>query len=195
MNVNEHPGAYLSRLQETIAAIPTKHLSSLIEKIAALIGTEKTIYIAGNGGNAATASHMACHLSKTMLGKHPREKRQSQRLRVFSLNENIPLLTAWGNDDGYDHIFSQQLENIGRAGDLLIVLTGSGNSQNILELLTVAKKLKMDTYAFLGFDGGKTKPLVRDCIIIPSDDHGIIEDMHMIFVHLIVDWFKQRQNT
>lgn len=190
MELSTHPQNYLLRLKKTMDSLDQSKIVDLIEKIRSLIGTDRTVFIAGNGGSASTGSHMACDLGKTILGKKPREN--ESRLRTICLNDSIPLMTAWGNDEGYEHIFSEQLRNIGKSGDLLIIITGSGNSANIVEVVKRAKEMNVETYGILGFDGGKVKDLLDDYLLVDSDDYGVVEDIHMILVHLITDWLKRR---
>lgn len=188
--LKNHPGNYINKLKKTLGLINKNSILELITKINSLIGTGHTIFIAGNGGSATTSSHMACDLSKTILGKSPHKN--TKRLKVISLNDNIPLMTAWANDEGYEYIFSEQLKNLGKAKDYLIIITGSGNSKNLLNLIETAKRLKIETFGIFGFDGGKAKKTVNKHILVPSNDYGIIEDAHMIINHLITDWLKLR---
>lgn len=190
MELKNHPQDYIERLKKTLDSINQAKVMRLIEKIQSLIGTDRTVFIAGNGGSASTGSHMACDLGKTILGKNPREK--EERLRTICLNDNIPLMTAWGNDEGYEHIFSEQLRNLGKKHDILIIITGSGNSANIVEVAKTAQNMSIETYGILGFDGGKVKALLDEFLLVESDDYGIVEDMHMILVHLITDWLKKQ---
>lgn len=193
MELKDHPTDYLTRIKAALDALDTEKIAALIARLETMIGTDQTLYIAGNGGSASTSSHMMCDLSKTILGKKPREN--SKRLRVLSINDHIPLMTAWGNDEGYEYIFSEQLRNIGRKGDVLLIITGSGNSKNILEVISVAKSLGMHTVGFLGFDGGKAKAMLDEHIIVDSFDYGIVEDVHHIFNHLITDWLKKKNGV
>jgi D-sedoheptulose 7-phosphate isomerase len=190
MELKNHSQDYFNRLKNAMDAVDQAKIADLIEKIQSMIGTDRTIFIAGNGGSAATGSHMACDFGKTILGKNPRER--ENRLRTICLNDNIPLMTAWGNDEGYEHIFSEQLRNLGKKDDFLIIITGSGNSANILEVARSAQKMGIKTYGILGFDGGAVKDLLDDFLLIESNDYGIVEDMHMILVHLITDWLKRQ---
>lgn len=188
MNKKHQTQDYLDRLIIALRALPVNAIDELKQKIRNMIGTEKTIFICGNGGSASTASHMTCDFSKTILGKEP--IKNTKRLRVISLNDPIPVMTAWGNDEGYENIFSQQLENLGRRGDMLIVITGSGNSANIIAAVKTAKKIGMETIGLLGFGGGKVKGLLHSSIIVDSSDYGIVEDTHHILNHLITDYLK-----
>lgn len=187
--MKNHSKEYIERLTTVLENLDTKKLDLLKKKVQQLIGTNKTLFICGNGGSASTSSHMACDFSKTILGKNPRTN--SKRLRVISLNDCIPTMTAWGNDEGYEHIFSEQLKSLGKKGDLLIVITGSGNSANILEVVKVAKKLGIESFGLLGFGGGKVKTLLTDALVVDSSDYGLVEDTHHIINHLITDYFKK----
>lgn len=190
IDIANHPKKYFKKLKKAIDSVDKKGISMLIDKIHSAIGTERTLFIAGNGGSASTASHMACDFGKTILGKNPREK--SKRLRAICLNDNVPLMTAWGNDEGYEHIFSQQLVNLAKKDDFLIIITGSGNSSNVIEAIKTAKNIGVKTYGILGFDGGEAKNILDEYLLIKSDDYGVIEDIHMILVHLITDWLKKQ---
>jgi len=181
---------YFKMLNKAAQKIEIDSIGEVIKILEKKFNLKKTIFIAGNGGSAATASHMVCDLNKTVLGKTPKQERK--RFRVICLNDNIPLLTAIGNDLSYELVFSEPLRNYGRKGDLLLVITGSGNSKNVIEAVRVAKILRMDTVAFLGFDGGKVRNLVDKFILVPFYDYGVVEDLHMVLVHLITFYFKER---
>lgn len=190
MKIKDHPQDYLRRLEKVLKNIDRNKLALLIEEIASFSKSDKTIFIAGNGGSAGTASHMACDLGKTVLIDGLGDK--AYRLRVVSLTDNVPLITALANDYGYEHIFSEQLKSFGRGGDMLIVLTGSGNSPNIIQAVLTAKSLGIDTYGLLGFGGGKVKEILDDMLIIDSDDYGLVEDTQLVIDHLITDWFRNQ---
>lgn len=132
---------------------------------------------------------MACDLSKTSLGKAAREAHKN--LRVISLNDSVPVLTAWSNDKEYKYIFSEQLANLGNKGDLLIIISASGNSQNILEAIHTAKTMEIETFGLLGFDGGKAKEEVDEYLVAESFDYGIVEDTHSILNHFLTECLKQ----
>jgi D-sedoheptulose 7-phosphate isomerase len=189
MKINKHPQNYFDRLKKAMDSVDQSKVSEFIKRIHSIIGTEITIFIAGNGGSASTSSHMACDLSKTILGSTPRKK--EVRLRVICLNESVPLMTAWSNDEGYEHIFSEQIRSLGRKNDILFVITGSGNSKNMVAAIHAAKNRGMATFGILGFDGGKAKKLLDDYLLVKSKDYGIVEDMHMVMVHLVTDWLKK----
>lgn len=181
---------YLAALQKLSRQLDIERIVEIIKILERKLNQGKTIFIAGNGGSASTASHMVCDLNKTVLGKNPKSARK--RFRVLSLSDNVPSLTAIGNDLSYDLIFSEPLKNYGQKGDLLLIITGSGNSKNIIEAIKTAKSLRMETAAFLGFDGGKTKNLVDGYVLIPSFDYGPVEDFHLILNHLITTYLKEK---
>ncbi len=120
--------------------------------LRAAFETGSRVFIAGNGGSAATASHMACDLAKTTLGKST--TLPTKRIKAIALTDNMPLITAWGNDVSYDCVFAEQLRNLAEAGDLLVVISASGNSPNVIEALKAAKEIGMKTVGLLGFEGG-----------------------------------------
>ncbi len=161
-------------------------IARLADQIVIAEKKGREIFVMGNGGSAATASHWATDLSKTAyVAGRP-------MIRCRSLSENIPYLTAIGNDLSFDDIFSRQLENILTLGDLVILISGSGNSKNLIKACLWAKKKKAQTVGILGFDGGKLKKMVDLPIIVPSTQYGVIEDMHMAIGHILTFYLKQR---
>jgi len=147
------------------------------------------VFIIGNGGSAATASHMACDLAKSVLGRA--NQPQTPRFRAIALTDNMPLVTAWGNDASYELVFAEQLRNLANSGDLLVVITGSGNSTNIVEAVRAARELGVTAIGLLGFEGGAVRALLDHSVIVPSNNYGYIEDAHMILNHLVTEYFKR----
>jgi D-sedoheptulose 7-phosphate isomerase len=177
---------YLTRLSALIELIPIERIEAVGEVVYGAYRHDKQLFIVGNGGSASTASHMAADLSKnTITANRP-------RFRVMSLNDNIPLLTALANDAGYDRIFSEQLVNLIRPGDVLLVISGSGNSPNVVNALNYAQDRGATTIAFLGFDGGAALPLADEYVLVPDDDYGRIEDVHLILNHALTAYFRRR---
>lgn len=171
----------------------SKYLSKLlgnldfkaVEKVANLIirqsGRGKTIYIIGNGGSASTASHFATDLMHcSLIGHRP-------IIRAISLSDNTSLITAIGNDKGYEQIFSKQLERVADKGDILMAISASGNSRNLIEAFKRAKNMGMTTVALLGFDGGKMLKLADHVIHVrtPMGEYGPVEDTHLFLDHMI----------
>jgi len=178
--------SYMCELKKTIDNLPIKDVEKVAEIIFNAYSNDKQIFIIGNGGSASTASHFSCDLNKGTLKRVYDD--DEKRLRVISLTDNVSLLTAYGNDLGYDDIFSQQLKNLVNKGDVLIAITGSGNSRNILKGIEAAKKAKATVIGILGFKGGKAKEIVDYCIIVPSEHYGRIEDVQMILAHVISNY-------
>jgi len=138
---------------------------------------ERSIFVFGNGGSAALASHFACDLGKgTVNGS-------KKRFRVLALTDNVPLMTAWANDSKYEDIFAEQLANFARPGDIAFAISGSGNSPNVLHALRTAKNIGSTTVGLGGFAGGKMRGLCDACIVIPCDNMQIIEDLHLCVAH------------
>ncbi|MDP9341759.1 MAG: SIS domain-containing protein [Actinomycetota bacterium] len=147
------------------------------------------VFVMGNGGSAATASHMAVDLGKTVL---PIQSNGTRRFRVTSLTDNVPWITAVANDLGYEQVFAEQLRNHVAPGDVVIAITGSGNSPNVVEGVRVASDHGATTVALLGFDGGVVKDMVDLHVLVRSDHYGFIEDVHAMLSHLVTAFFKTR---
>jgi D-sedoheptulose 7-phosphate isomerase len=143
------------------------------------------IFIIGNGGSASTASHMAVDLAKgTQVKGYP-------SLRVISLTDNVGMITAWANDLAYEEVFTEQLKNLLSYKDVLIAISASGNSPNILSAVRYAKSRGAATVGFIGFGGGKLKDLVDVDITVSSHNYGVVEDFHLTLNHIISQFIKQ----
>ncbi len=165
-------------------------LNSIIDLLLKAYKSGNQVFIMGNGGSAAIASHFACDLGKGTL-KDPYDEKE-KRLKVISLTDNVPLMTAYSNDLAYEHVFSQQLKNLLNAGDVVIGISSSGNSKNVLNAIELAKKNKATTIGFVGFDGGKLIRLVDYKIWVNKSDYGIVEDTHSIMHHMICAIIRER---
>ena len=161
---------------------------NMFERVLHLVSSARrrgaTIYVAGNGGSAATASHWVndlCKATKKSAGLPP--------MRVIGLNDNVSWLTALANDEGYERVFSGQLENFARAGDLLIVISASGSSPNLLRAVEMAAERGVTTIAFLGFDGGVLKNKVDAYLWLPTEKgaYGVVESAHSLFCHILTE--------
>jgi D-sedoheptulose 7-phosphate isomerase len=167
--------------------------SAAVVRVAAVLqrarDTGGTIYLAGNGGSAATASHWANDLGKAT--KSPGAK----PIRVISLGDHLSWLTALANDEGYDRVFSGQLENLAQPGDVLVVISASGNSPNLVEAVRTARASGALTIGFLGFDGGVLKSLVDEYVWLPTPKgaYGPVEDAHMVVCHLLTTCLASRR--
>lgn len=177
--IKEHAKKYLEELVKSIDELPLQTIEKIANELKKAYRKNRHVFIMGNGGSAATASHFVCDLSKgTMVaGK--------KRFRVFGLTDNVPLMTAWGNDVSYEDIFKSQLEEIVGKGDIVIVFTGSGNSPNIIKAVRYANSAGAVTIGFTGFDGGKLKKYAKISLVAPSKNMERIEDIHLVLEHLI----------
>jgi D-sedoheptulose 7-phosphate isomerase len=140
------------------------------------------VFVFGNGGSAATASHFACDLGKSTSQRLPNGAR---RFRVIALTDNAPLLTAWANDSSFEDIFAEQLRNLVKPGDVVMAISASGNSANVLKALELGLREGAYTVGLAGFRGGKMKPLCHTCLVVPSKCTEVIEDVHMATCHAL----------
>jgi D-sedoheptulose 7-phosphate isomerase len=171
---------YLRNLVKVLKQNKSIEIYNLYNMILKTWKKNQSIFICGNGGSAANANHIANDLSIAAV------KNSKRGLKVESLASNSAIITCLANDYGYDKIFSKQLKNKGSKDDLLLVLSGSGNSKNILNAIKQAKKLKMNTFAILGFDGGKCKKISDKFINYKINDMQISEDLQMIIMNICV---------
>ena len=169
---------YIDTLGAVLRELPVEGLAETLRVLERAHLDRRHVFIAGNGGSAATASHMANDLQWGLarLGR--------PGLRAIALADNIPLLTAIANDRSYEDVFSVQLESLADAGDVLIVISGSGNSPNVVRAVEAARRKGLVTVGFLGMTGGKLRSMVDVPVVVPSDDYGPIEDLHLMFDHL-----------
>jgi D-sedoheptulose 7-phosphate isomerase len=179
---------YTAGFTSVIESIDPADIERLVTIVRRAFDEGRKVFVAGNGGSAATASHMACDLAKTTLGKA--RQLPARRIRAIALSDNVPLITAWGNDVGYDCVFAEQLRNLAEPADLLIVISASGNSPNIVEAVKVAREIGLRTVALLGFDGGAVCSLVDHAVVVHSSHFGYVEDAHSVISHLVTDLLK-----
>jgi D-sedoheptulose 7-phosphate isomerase len=175
---------YISEVSATLERLPIENIAQVVELLEEARLKAKRVFIFGNGGSAATASHFAADLSKGAISEG------KARMKAFALTDNVPLLTAWANDTVYENIFAEQLENLIEPGDIAIGISGSGNSPNVLNGVKVAKAKGATTIGFIGFDGGKLKNMVDICVIVPSHSVEQIEDIHLLLCHLITNCLR-----
>ena len=178
---------YLSHLRTVLEAIDLTSLQIWSDAIYEAWEKEQSVYIIGNGGSGTTASHMAEDLGKSTLREEDLRDESKRRLKVLSLTDNTGWLLAVGNDLGYDQVFVQQLMNYGQAGDLLIAISGSGNSPNVLEAGDWANRHDLKTFALTGFDGGKLRTLGQTGLHVPLDDMGMVQSVHLCLFHWVLN--------
>ena len=179
---------YLDRVQQIAQAVSAEEFSALVDAIVDAYHRERTVFIIGNGGSGANASHLCEDLGKGTLSDFEEQK----RLKVISLTDNTAYILAWGNDTSYDRIFTEQLKNLAAPGDLLIAISGSGNSPNILNAVAWANAHGLRTVGVTGYAGGTLRDLAGQGLHVPSMDMGIVEAVHGIFFHLLIDLLRER---
>ncbi|HEY5565143.1 MAG TPA: SIS domain-containing protein [Rhodothermia bacterium] len=175
---------HVERLCDVLTSLPFQDLSTAAGMLIDAAHHRTTVFVAGNGGSASTASHMACDLAKSA------QYGGGQGLRIVSLADNAALMTALGNDESFDEIFSRQLGMLGSEGDLLILISGSGRSPNCILAAERARTMGMKTIALLGMGGGPVAKLADVSIVVGSDDYGIIEDAHLAVNHIITECLR-----
>lgn len=175
---------YIDSLRNVLSRVKPDDLAGVIEALEQGYEGGAQIFLAGNGGSAATALHMANDLMKGV------RKAGGQGFRVISLTDNVATLTAIANDESYEEVFAGQLLELANPGDLLIVLSGSGNSPSIVRAIEVAKQMQVKTVGFLGMGGGRAAKMVELAVVVPADEYGPVEDVHLVFDHLITDYFQ-----
>ncbi|OGG14330.1 hypothetical protein A2773_03465 [Candidatus Gottesmanbacteria bacterium RIFCSPHIGHO2_01_FULL_39_10] len=181
---------YIKELKRCLDRLDRKKISEVIELLIVAYKKGKKIFILGNGGSASNASHIACDLGKGTLLRHYDDN--EKRFRVISLTDNVAYLTALANDISYEDIFVQQLRNLVDKGDLVMVLSGSGNSSNVIKAVKYAKKKGALTIGFLGFeDGGKLGKMVDTAVIVDSRSYGPCEDIQLVLDHIITGWISK----
>jgi D-sedoheptulose 7-phosphate isomerase len=171
--------AYLDEMRTTLTKLPLETIEQIVQVLKSARAQKKQVFLFGNGGSAATASHLAVDLTKGTIAP------DKPRLRAIALTDNVPLISAWANDTSYEDIFSQQLQNQVEPGDVVIGISGSGRSPNVLKALKLAKSVGATTIGLTGFDGGKMKDLVDLCVMVPGNSIEQVEDVHLMLGHVI----------
>ncbi len=183
---------YLAELKEVLAHLPLEQARRAADILFEAYQTDHGVFCFGNGGSAALASHMAADLGKSTHVPGPAPLKKVKRLRIISLTDNLPLITAWANDSSYENVFAGQLETLLRPGDVALAISGSGNSANVLRALEFARGKGAVTVGLAGCGGGRMKALLDCPVIVASDNMQHIEDAHLVLAHLIFLDFKRR---
>ena len=187
-NKNNNPSDYFINyglyLKELIDKLDYDQIAIVLDCFCEARERDGTIFFAGNGGSAATASHFTQDLAEVC------KKTGGKCFKTLSLTENVSYITALGNDYGYDTIFTGQLKNLFKSGDVLVAISASGNSPNVVEAVKMAKKLGGVTVGLVGFDGGKLAVLCDKVIHIASNkgEYGPVEDLHLVVDHMITSF-------
>jgi len=195
VNKMKYIESYFSDMKRVIEAISIDDIDRVIELLFSVWERGNQVFICGNGGSASTATHFSCDLSKTTIVEGKR------RFRVHCLNDNIPLITAIINDEGFDNLFVEQLKNLFQKGDILICISVHGGvgkdkaelwSQNLVKAMRYAKEMKGYTIGLSGFDGGVMKEIADACIVVPANSTPQVESFHLALEHLICVCLRQK---
>jgi D-sedoheptulose 7-phosphate isomerase len=178
---------FFERVAKELLGVDPKEVRALADTIYSCYDAGHCVFLCGNGGSGSNSSHFCEDLGKGTLRREDFENDRKKRLRVLSLTDNTPYILAWGNDEGFDRIFVEQLKNLARPGDLLIGISGSGNSPNVLRAIEWANRNGLKTFGCTGFSGGKLRTLAQQGLHVPLDDMGIVESIHLTAFHWVVD--------
>ena len=180
-----HP--FLERVSRELMRIDPAEVRALADAIHGCYERGRFVFVIGNGGSGSNASHFCEDVGKCTLRREDFDNDAKKRLRILSLTDNTPYILAWGNDEGFDRVFLEQLKNLASAGDLLVAISGSGNSPNILRAVEWASRNGLKTFGCTGFSGGKLRALAHQGLHVPLDDMGIVESIHLTAFHWVVD--------
>ena len=178
---------YLQRLQDELTRVDLGDLQKWADLIYQAWEQDKFVYIFGNGGSGTTASHMSEDLGKSTLRPSDLKDESKKRLKVLSLTDNLGWIMAVGNDVAYDQIFVQQLMNYGSPGDVVIAISGSGNSPNVLNAVDWANRHGLITFGLTGYSGGKLKQMEQHGLHVALDDMGMVESIHLCLFHWVLN--------
>ena len=184
-----YPAQYRNRLIETLQAMDTTAVDRIIATLATARNEGRQIFVCGNGGSAASASHFTCDMVKgASFQKDP-----AKRFKILALTDMMPTMTAYSNDVSYDAVFVEPLKNFARPGDVVMCISGSGNSPNVLRAMEYASSLGCRTIAMTGRDGGKLGPMAEVHLHVAAPHMGRIEDAHMVACHMIAYHFMEAE--
>ena len=184
-----YAAAYFEQYSHAAATLDQAALRRAGELVGEVISKGGTIYSCGNGGSAAIANHLACDCLKGIRAG------TAIRPRVCSLSTTVELITAIANDISYDDVFSYQLDSLGQPGDLLIAISSSGSSPNIVKALKLAKEKGLKTLAFTGFGGGESAKVADVSLHVQAENYGVVEDVHQSLMHLLAQYTRHRNLT
>ena len=177
-----HAKSYLQLVEREVARLDHETIEELARSIYRRYCAGRFVYILGNGGSGANSSHLCEDLGKgTALADE-----NAKRLKVLSLTDNTSYILAWANDTSYERVFVEQLKNFGERGDLVIAISGSGNSPNVLRAVEWANAHSLETFGITGFSGGKLKEIAQKDFHVDCHDMGVVESMHLIAFHYVV---------
>jgi D-sedoheptulose 7-phosphate isomerase len=180
--------SYLKYFTTTLDTLDQSEVESFLDLLIDAYENDRMVFIIGNGGSAANASHFANDLCKGTL----KSMDQTKRLRALSLTDNVALMTAYGNDEGYHSIFEQQLRTYARPNDIVVAISGSGNSPNVISAIEWANNNGLHTVGVTGFGGGKLKNIAQTTVHVPLNDMCTSESVHSVIFHYVAIELQKR---
>ena len=183
---------FLERVSEELLRVEPAEIKRLADLMYDCYERGRFIFVCGNGGSGSNASHFCEDIGKGTLRREDFDNDNKKRVRIISLTDNTPYILAWGNDEGFERIFVEQLKNLASRGDLLVAISGSGNSPNILRAVEWANRNGLTTFGCTGFGGGKLRGLAHQGLHVPLHDMGIVESIHLAAFHWVVDNLHKR---
>lgn len=173
---------YITHLQSVLERLNLEDVRESIDVIMEAYNSDKQIFVIGNGGSASTASHLACDLGKGTSIK------DRKRFRVISMTDNVATMTAWSNDVSYEDVFVEQLKNLVNVNDVVIGISASGNSENVIRAMQHAADIGCRTIGWSGFGGGRLAKICDVNVVVDSSEYGPVEDVHLILNHILHTW-------
>jgi D-sedoheptulose 7-phosphate isomerase len=178
---------YLDRVKLELDRLNPDEIRRFSDEIYRAYEAGRLVFLCGNGGSGSNASHMCEDLGKGTIRREDYLNDAKRRLRVLSLTDNTPYILAWGNDEGFDRVFVEQLKNLASPGDLLVAISGSGNSPNVLRAVEWSNAHGLTTFGLTGFSGGRLRQIAEAGLHVPIDDMGIVESIHLTVFHWVLD--------
>lgn len=189
-----NPAAFLERAAREMTRVDPAELQALGDAVFDAYRRRAMVFVIGNGGSGSNSSHFCEDAGKCTLRREDYDT-DRPRLRILSLTDNTPYILAWANDEGFERVFVEQLKNLASPGDLLVAISGSGNSPNILRAVEWANTHDLRTFGLTGYSGGKLRSLAQKNLHVPLDDMGVVETIHLAAFHWVVGDLAQRMNT
>ena len=183
---------FLERVGQELLRIDPARVKALADLMFDCYERNRFIFLIGNGGSGSNASHFSEDVGKGTLRREDYDDDRKRRFRIVSLTDNTPYILAWGNDEGFERVFVEQLKNLAHPDDLLIAISGSGNSPNVLRAVDWANRHDLKTFGCTGFSGGKLRTLAQQNLHVPLDDMGIVESIHLTAFHWVVGDIHRR---
>lgn len=174
----ERARLWLAEASRVVGSVDATMVARAVEALGSVWERGRTVFLAGNGGSAATASHFALDLQKSA-------RRDGAPSRAVSLTDSVGLITAWGNDVSFERVFAEQIRALAEPGDALVVISVSGSSPNLIAALRAAREKDLITVGLLGKDGGAARALVDHAVVVSSQDYGWVESTHLVLEHVI----------